>query len=665
MGVLSSLFEQRLSTDSSAGWFSLGWGSRSKSGVNVGVDGSMTSSAVWACVRVRAESVASLPLIVYRRTRQGKERAVNHPLYSLLHDLPNPEITSYELRQTLMMHLDLWGNAYCEIVWDDAGQVRELWPLLPGRMTVERKGEDLLYSYRLSNEEQPRPIPAWRILHVRGLSGNGVIGYSPVRVHMEAVGLALATQEYGARLFGNGARPGGVLTHPGRLSPEAVGRLRESWASAHEGLSNSHRVRILEEGMKFEAVGMPPEEAQFLQTRKFQIQEVARIYRVPLHMVGDLERSTNNNIEHQGLEFLTHTLRPILVNFEQAISRDLLVTAAERRSYFAEHLVDALLRAGVHSRYAAYNTAIMAGFMSRNEVRERENLNTATGLDTYLVPLNMVESGNPSPTLPASREGAVGGKDETRQEARATAKEIGRERQRLARSQMPLIEDVAGRIVRREVADIRRAIKKYLTNGQDVQGFLLWLGEFYDEHAGFIGRQMRPALESLALLILRQVATELEDDALAEDEAGILEFVAEYVDALGTRWAASSRGELEQILRDAPTQADGEEEVGRRLGDWEATEAEKTGRREATRGVNALAKAAYVLGGIATLVWVADGESCPYCQGLDGKAISINRFFVNGGTNFEPDGAEGPLLVRRSVGHPPLHDGCNCSIVRG
>jgi hypothetical protein len=394
---------------------------------------------------------------------------------------------------------------------------------------------------------------------------------------------------------------------------------------------------------------MPPEEAQFLQTRQFQLQEIARIYRVPLHMVGDLERSTNNNIEHQGIEFVTQTLRPILVNMEQAISRDLLV-GRERESLFAEHLVDALLRGDVASRYTAYNTAIQAGFMSRNEVRSRENLNPAPGLDAYLVPLNMVESGN-APTPPSGRS------------ERRDMQRIGEERQALARAQMPMIEDVAGRIVRREVNDVRRAARKFLTNGQDVQGFLLWLSEFYSTHNEFVARQMAPPLESLGLMILRQVAQELGQDGLTDDEAGMLEFVAEYVETLGVRWSASSRGQLEAILRDAATQAEGEAGIYERLDGWEETEAEKVGRRESTRSVNALAKAAYLLGGVETLRWVADGESCPYCQALNGMVISIRRPFVPGGSEFEPQGSPSAMLIRRAVGHPPLHDGCNCSIV--
>jgi len=656
VGVLSSLFEKRLSTESAAGWGSLGWGSRSKSGVNVGIDGSLVSSAVWACVRVRSESMASLPLILYRRTKSGKERAVEHPLYSLLHDLPNPEITSFELRQTLGIHLDTWGNAYCEIVWTDSGQVAELWPLLPGRMTVERTNGELIYSYKLPGEEKPKPIPAYRIMHWKGLTGNGLIGYSPVRVHMEAIGLSLAAQEYGARLFGNGARPGGVLTHPGRLSPEAQKRLEKSWTGAHEGLSNAHRLRILEEGMKFEAVGMPPEEAQFLQTRNFQLQEIARIYRVPLHMVGDLTRATNNNIEHQGIEFVVQTLRPALVNIEQAISRDLLV-GRERQKYFAEHLVDALLRGDVASRYAAYNVAINAGFMSRNEVRQRENLNPAPGLDNYLVPLNMAES--------SRQEAQTGQERRTGMERRA--EDIGAERQALARAQAPLLEDVAGRIVRREVNDIRRAVTKYLTKGEDLQGFLLWLGEFYEEHSQFIERQMTPALETLALLVLASVADELSADGLTEQEDEILQFVREYVAVLGVRWSAANRGELEALLRDATGETADEQAaiLEERLDGWEATEASKTGRRESTRSTNALAKAAYVLAGVTRLRWVADSESCPYCEALNGKVVGVNGTFVEGGTNFQPEGAETPLLVRRSVGHPPVHDGCNCSIVAG
>ena len=332
-------------------------------------------TAVFACVRILAETVAGLPLHVYRRLENGgKARAPDHYLYSLLHYLPNPEMTSFEFREVMMGHVCTWGNAYAEIEFDRAGRVRALWPLRPDRMTVKRVNGRLQYIYKLSKpDSQGRTEITLRdeqVFHVHGLGSDGIVGYSPIHLARQAVGLALAAEEFGARFFGNDARPGVVLEHPGQLGDEAHKRLRESWESRHGGLDKSHRVAILEEGLKVHEIGLPPEDAQFLQTRKFQVSEIARMFRIPPHMIADLERATFSNIEHQSLEFVIHTIRPWLVRWEQEIYRSLL-TPQERKTYFAEFLVDGLLRGDIKSRYGA--TERLDERQRRARAREHES----------------------------------------------------------------------------------------------------------------------------------------------------------------------------------------------------------------------------------------------------------------------------------------------------
>lgn len=673
MGVLSSLFEQRLSPSRGGLWPLGRWSAQSNAGPAVSEEASLQTSAVWACVRIISEGLASLPLMLYRRDGRRRVRAEDHPLFPILHDEANEEITAFELREFLFAQTLLWGNGYAYIEWDEAGQVREVWPLRSDRVEVWRLEDgNLWYRYSPRNHAEDRLGPRWlpfhMVHHVRGLSGDGVMGYSPIRVAAkEAVGLALATEEFGARFFSNGAQPRVLLMHPGRLSPEAYRRLKESFADENVGLSNAHKTRILEEGMGLETVGIPPEEAQFLETRKFQVTEIARIFRVPPHMLADLERATFSNIEHQSIDFVRYTLRPWMVRHEQAIRRDFLIGADEKRRYFAKYVAEGLLRGDTLSRYQSYQSAINASWMTPNEARELEDLDPIEGGDKRLIPLNMVEEGKPTgPSGRSDPSSALFASGSARHlERRADAEEIGRERQRLARAQASTLEDVAARIVRRETADIERAVKKYLVNGDDLQGFLLWIGQFYDEHAAFVARQMRPPLETVALLVLESVASELDDDGLTDQEADLLDWLAEYVEGLGNRWSASNRGEIEALLREAEDNAARAEQVQARLDGWAETEAQKVGRRESTRGVNALAKAAYLIAGVTTLMWVADGESCPYCQDLDGKRVGISSFFVEGGTDFQPEGAAEPLKVRRSVGHPPVHDGCNCSIIAG
>lgn len=455
-------------------WFS--GGGKAASGVTVNETTALNATAVFSAVDILSRTLASLPLPVYHRLQGGgKERATDHPLYVLLHDLPNPEMTSFELRQALMGHLALWGNAFAEIERDNGGRVIGLWPLRPDRMQVRRDERGLRYEYSLSSGSGV-VLRQRNVMHIRGLSSDGIVGYSPIRLAREAIGLSLATEEFGARFFGNGSRPGGVLQHPGKLSEDASKRLKKSWEEMHQGLTQAHRVAILEEGMTWQQVGIPPEDAQFLETRKFQVTEIARIFHVPPHMLADLERSTFSNIEHQGIEFVVHTMRPWLVCWEQAIKRDLFLSA-ERNTYFAEFLVDGLLRGDTKSRYEAYAVGRQNGWLSADDIRELENMNPLPDGQgkIYLVNGNMV---------PADQAG------------KQSDKSAGQLLKVNSRYLKPFFVDAVGRILRREEADIIREARKRAQKA-DFSGFEEWLDGFFEEHLAFTERNLRPFFDAL------------------------------------------------------------------------------------------------------------------------------------------------------------------------
>lgn len=366
-----------------------GGGVQSKAGVNVTELNALQSTAVYACVRVLAEAVASLPFLVYRRLPAGgKTRAPEHPLFKILHHRPNPLMTSFELRETLTAHVTLWGNAYAEIERNNANIPIALWPLLPNKMRVEGEEQVLKYFYTLPQGKEVQ-IPAENIFHLRGLSANGFLGQSVIGFAREAIGLSLGTEEFGSRFFSNNAVPGGVLQHPGRLSKEGRDNLQKSFKQEHEGLSKAHRMAILEEGMEYKMIGIPGKDAQFLETRKFQVNEIARIYRVPPHLIGDLERATFSNVEQQNINFVVHTMRAWFVRWEQAILRDLF-EEEESEIFFAEFLVDGLLRGDAKSRNEAYAIQRQWGIINADEWREMENKNPQPNGQgkVYIVPVN-------------------------------------------------------------------------------------------------------------------------------------------------------------------------------------------------------------------------------------------------------------------------------------
>ena len=399
MGIFAGLFRSRdkpqnRTAGSSYSFFMGG----SASGKQVNERTSMQMTAVYSCVRILSEAVASLPLNVYRYTDTGgKEKAFDHPLYRLLHDEPNPEMSSFIFRETLMTHLLLWGNAYAQIIRNGKGEVIALYPLMPDRMTVDRDSNGrLYYKYRKSNDDAPTmesgvvSLAPSDVLHVPGLGFDGLVGYSPIAMAKNAIGLAIAAEEYGSKFYANGAAPSGVLEHPGTLKDPT--RVRDSWNSTFGGSSNSHKVAVLEEGMKYTPISISPNEAQFLETRKFQINEIARIFRVPPHMVGDLEKSSFSNIEQQSLEFVKYTLDPWVIRWEQALYRTLL-SEEEKKTFFFKFNVEGLLRGDYQSRMQGYATARQNGWMSANDIRELEDLDripAELGGDLYLINGNML-----------------------------------------------------------------------------------------------------------------------------------------------------------------------------------------------------------------------------------------------------------------------------------
>jgi HK97 family phage portal protein len=352
------------------------------SGVYVDPERSLGVAAVFSAARVLAEDVAGLPLPLYFKDGSSRRRADWRDEYALLNSQPNSYQTAFSLREVLMASLVLWGNAYCEIERNLDGRVKALHFIEPSRVKIKRTSDDIFY------QVDKKTLTKREVFHVHAFSTDGIEGRSVVRLARESIGLSISTEKFGASYFGNGATPGGVLEVQKKLNKEAIDRLRESWNNRYQGPHKSGGVAVLEEGMTFKQVGIPPEDSQFLETRRFQVTEIARWFRIPPHMIGDLEHATFSNIEHQGLEYVVHTLRPWLIRIEQEAQIQLLDEEI-RGVYYWEHLVDGLLRGDIESRYQAYATGRQWGWLSANDIRRLENMNPINGGDEYLVPLNM------------------------------------------------------------------------------------------------------------------------------------------------------------------------------------------------------------------------------------------------------------------------------------
>lgn len=651
-----------------------------RGGSAVSPDSAMQIGAVLACVRVVAESVMMLPLEVRAREGRGTRRATELPIYGLLHDLPNPEMTSADLRMTLQGHLTTWGNGYAQKVPDRAGRWMELWPLAPNRMTVKRApDESLVYEYREASGEL-RTFPQREIMHVRGLSFDGLMGYSPVALARRTFERKLSMERFESAFWDNGAQPGSVLKHPGTLSDKAYARLLEAWEKRHMGPQNANRVAILEEGLDVASIGIPQSDAQFLESQKLTRTEIAALFRVPPHMAGDLDRATWSNVEQMGLEFVIYALMPWLVLWEQAIGRDLM-TAQERTRYYAKHKLQGLLRGDNASRSQFYAAGLQWGWFSINDVRELEDMNPVANGDTYFVPLNMapldqavlgVSAVSSAPVRAfeqcdhgegcgCGREHPQGDAPTERRAEDDAVEELRLTRVEMARAMEPVLEDVARRLTGREVRDVRRLVEKHLRKRADDE-FLAAVTALYNEFGGVVADAFRAALLAYARQAMLAASAELgvTSPGLTDE---LRQFVSEYLENLGNGWAASSRTQIGIVL-DAAVAAgdDPATAIEERLTRWEESKPGKVADRQAFEGLNAFVIAAYGIHQITRIRWAAAGTSCPFCRQLNGRVIGIEESFLEEGA--ELDGGEaGPMKVRHRVRSGRLHGGCDCVIV--
>lgn len=434
------------------------------SGVTVTPDNALTFSAVYAAHKILSESVAMLPLFLLKRLKKGKEPATDHPLYTILHDVANPEMDAYLVRETMQAHLASWGRAHAKLDYDANGRITALWPIPPNRVLPKRNANKQLVFDVSFPDGQTKTYRSDEMLYLRGMSPDGITAYSPIKLARQGIGLAIAAEAFGGSFFGSGASPQGVLQHPKTLSADARKRLQDSWMQRHQGVGNANKVTLLEEGMTYERVGIPPDDAQFLETRQFQVEEIARWYRIPPTMLAMSDKAaTYASVEAFGLQFVIYTLYPWLVRWEKAISHQLLLER-ERRDYLAEHLMTAILRGDTNSRFQAYATGRQWGWLSVNEIRELENMNPIEKGDVYLTPLNMTGGLTPA---------------------------------KAQRSYLPVMTDAMNRILRREANDIRGAVQKILIK-RGAEEFTDWLGEFYEEHKDFMIRNLAPAALSFA-----------------------------------------------------------------------------------------------------------------------------------------------------------------------
>lgn len=578
-------------------WFG---GSRSISGASVTPDSAFSIMAIYRAVRLLANTMASLPLGVYERLPDGSRKpAPKHPLADVLTRRPNRWQTPFGFKQMMWGHLELRGNAYARIFADGRGRVTDLIPLHPDRVTPRFEllspelGEVVWFDYRPLNGKAQ--VILWdEMLHLRGFSQDGLVGLSPLTIARETIGLALSNREYAARYLANSATPGGAISHPKTLSPEAAKRLKESWYAKHGSVANVGKIAIFEEGMDWKEIGFNPKDSQFLEQRGFDIAEIARMFDLPPHKLMDLDRSTNNNIEHQGIEYVQDAILPRAVNGEETLERDLLLPSDEGRFYI-EFNLEGLQRGDSAARGTYYTSMFNVGALSPNDIRQKENMNAVEGGDEYFVQLNMVPLSQAltalvPPADPAPKDPLLPAPDAKSLRALAL-------RRRIARSYERLFVDAIGRVLKKEVQAARRALDRANTAGS-ITPVETWVDDFYVEHNSFAAMVLDPVVQAAGEAIA--LAAGHEVNAAPDEEVPGLDEVLRNCARLAARaHVAASRAEIRSVLK-LPAAERGAA-LSTLLDSWETKRALADGPREAQSVARSVAEFIYRAAGVPPL----------------------------------------------------------------
>ena len=580
-------------------------------GASVTETSAMRFSAFYAAVRIRSQAISTLPLILYKRVGPNKERATNRPLYPILKNSPNKFHTTQEWLEMTSINMDIQGNAYTFVVRNGGGQVEQLMPVHPSRVRIENRvvgierGEEIIERVYIV-EGDPKPWRMSETLHFKDLSVDGVVGISKIKAARQAIAYGLGLEEYGGRFIANDAAAGLVISHPSSIGDVGVKRLTADVEASRRG-KNKHRMLVLQEGAKVEKITIPPDDAQFLQSRQFSIQEISRFMGVPPHMLSDLSKSSFNNIEQESLDFLFNTIRPELVKIEQRINKVLLANSEE---FFVEFLFDARQRADLASRYEAYSKGLASGFLKLNEVRAWENLPQEKGGDDLRPPLN---------TAPVEKREYIAPSEIA---ANEKIVELEKELYKRADTQQPVS-------LREKYRDDFILASSNLLFDHEETGALT-----DDKHKVVVRAEIGPLYRTFAGEI-----TGIASMVVGRDFPHIDEFVNKLIDSAVIRWFKA--GPAVNVYQ-----------------------AELFADAELIRVHNAVTRAAFIAMGHTDFIWRRgkNCEHCPYCSTLDGEVIcGKQEVFVRSGESVSPEGLP-PMVVTHNIGHAPLHSGCDCSI---
>jgi len=632
----------------------------------------MNFSAWFNGVQQISQTIASLPIYVYKKiSEEKKEKFKSLPLFYVLSKKTNIRTSAYTWSETTINHAINWGNAYSYIERDRSYRVVGLWLMNPRNIQKIKVNNDGTLTYLYRDNNRVKEFLQDEILHIPGLGFDGIQGYSVLSLAKEAIGLGLSMEKFNNKFYESGTSIGGILTHPGKLSVEAKHKLKKQLKGEYGGAVNAYKTMVLSEGMTYEKLGMPLEDAQFLQSREFQIQEIARWLNMPPHKLKDLSHATYSNIEQEQASYYQDTIRPWLERMEAVMNIKLL---PDPINTFIECDFKAILRADMKTRYESYNIGRMGGWLSANAILGMENMNPIDEeyADAHMIPLNMVnaksltEEPEPMEEPKQIEEDKSENKEEDKEEKSLiipieqrlivnnletrAAKSIVI-RRNITDSYRDLFKKTLQRIVNKEIKDIRS-----MTNNYDFKDELLTLmNDYYRKFPDYFVKNYKPAIYSFADEIVRAAKEEVKASDIDTSK-----LIDNYMDTTTVRYVSSSQSQLAKIIRNSQLD-EINNNIDQRLSEWEEKRADKVTNHELIDGENGFAQFIFFASGFNSM-WVSVGKSCPYCNTLDGRIISEGGYYITKGESIQPEDKE-PMNFNSNISHPSAHQGCDCSII--
>lgn len=636
------------------------------------------SSAVFSAVNRLAWSVATLPKTIINRSPKGRREAPEFYLYDLIRYQPNPEMSSFTFFELLMRHLLLRGNFYAQInINPRTGLIQELWPLHPDYVRVRREQNVGKIVYDVVAVGGVVTIPASQMLHIKSLSENGLVGLSIIQMCRQSIGLAISADEFGERFFRNNSKPSGYWKYPLGVKADDIEAFKKSMQTLYGGTYNAHKVAVVQDGYSFNQLQFNQRDSQFLETRQFQVREVARIFNMPPHMLGDLEKATFSNIEQENISFWTHTLQPWIARIKQEVNRS-LISSDDRKAFSFDFDLSKLLAGDMKTQFECFSIARNGGWMSVNDIREKLDMNPVDGGDVYLAPLNSAalstfedqqdvleaavekgEAGNDAedqPTETPSEQNSASDVPETRAK-RPEPREAARRRLKLRDSYRPLIHDAAVRCIKREVADVKAVANRCFSHRSSAD-FEKELTASYEKLGDHFRTVFTPILKTYFAHLAEAGAEEL---GVSDYQIDIDELVSSYLSAFVARHNGSAMGQLNQLAGNT----DGMDPLSlieQRLEEWTEKSPDKIENNESIRGEGYMFKMLALACGVTKLRWNASATACPHCQEMNGKVCGVETSFMDAGDSVDGGGDSGEMECYSSVSNPPLHGGCSCFI---